>query len=121
MQEFAVDPKPERFAAHPLAQLASAFAVGILGAQCFLVSLSLLIPIAALATLLTVVALLTNASRASRNGERVREFCVATLFVTLSMLLLGATLATIERVEVPSIQIKRLINEGPFRWVSRSS
>lgn len=112
MKAFAVEPKSQKFAAHPLAQLAAAFAVGILGAQYFVVSLSLLIPIAAFATLLAGLALLTNTSRATKNVHPTKKLSVATQLVTLTALLLGATLASIERFEVPANQMKSLINEG---------
>jgi competence protein ComEC len=87
-------------AAHPLAQLAVAFALGVLGAGYFVVPLSLLIAMAALTTLLAFTALLKE------------SMGVATLFVTVAMLFLGSSLAAIEKNEVPVNQLRRLIGVG---------
>jgi competence protein ComEC len=111
MQAIAVDMSLRKFAARPLVTLATAFVLGILGALCFAVSLSLLIPAAAVATLLAVAALVTSTRNvAPENTIKLRK--VATLLVTFAALLLGATLAKIEKEELPATQIKRLINEG---------
>ncbi|MBC8030084.1 MAG: ComEC/Rec2 family competence protein [Pyrinomonadaceae bacterium] len=84
---------------YPLAQLAAAFSLGILAHAVFAVSLTALISIAALTTLLAVTAFRTN-----RIG-------FATILVTASALVLGATLASIEKTRVPSNQLKRLLSE----------
>ncbi len=112
MQRFVTGGKSQRFAAHPLALLATAFAVGILGALYFALSLSLLIPASALATLLAAIAFVISAKTAANQKKTLRLRNIATLLVILTALLLGATLATIERDEVPANQLKRLINEG---------
>src|SRR5882724_635320 len=91
----------QAFAAHPLAQLAAAFALGILGASFLEVQLSLLTSIAALATILALTALLWRGSRKT-----------ATLFVTVATLFLGSSLATIDKNKVPANQLKRLLGEG---------
>ncbi|HEV7797962.1 MAG TPA: ComEC/Rec2 family competence protein [Pyrinomonadaceae bacterium] len=111
MQSRAVD-HTQGFAAYPLAQLAAAFAVGILGALYFVVAPSFLIGIAAFTTVLAVVALVINTRSRIRNADVTKKLSVPTLLVTLAVLFLGATLASIERFEVPANQIKRLINEG---------
>jgi len=93
--------KEQAFAAHPLAQLAAAFALGILGASFLEVQLSLLTSIAALTTILALTALLWRGSRKT-----------ATLFVTVATLFLGSSLATIDKNKVPANQLKRLLGEG---------
>jgi competence protein ComEC len=95
-----------KFAAHPLAQLAAAFAIGILGAQYSPVSLSFVIIVVACTTLLAVVALVIS------TRSVIKKLSVPTVLITVAVLFLGATLASIERFAVPANQIKRLINEG---------
>lgn len=97
--------KPQLFAAHPLAQLAAALALGVLTEMYFVVPLALLVSLAASATLFAVVTLL----------RRQKRLSVATGFVTVAALLLGWTLASIERNRVPGDQLKRLLNEGTLR------
>ena len=92
--------RPQAFAAHPLAQLAAAFAFGVLGALVFVIPLSLLISSAGLTTLLAAAFLLK------------RKPGFATMFVTLATLFVGSSLATIEKNKVPTNQLKRLLNEG---------
>ncbi|HEY3040868.1 MAG TPA: ComEC/Rec2 family competence protein [Pyrinomonadaceae bacterium] len=91
----------EAFTAHPLAQLAVAFALGILSAVWIATPLILLSLIAALATTLALMALLW--------WKRMR---LATVFVTVAMLLPGSLLAAIERKAIPANQLRRLITEG---------
>jgi competence protein ComEC len=93
--------KGEAFTAHPLAQLAAAFALGILSGVWLATPLILLSLIAALATILALMALLW--------WKRMR---LATVFVTVAMLLLGSLLAAIERKAIPANQLRRLITEG---------
>ena len=100
MQPHAAQAKAQAFAAHPLAQLAAAFALGVLGAGYFVVPLSLLISIAAFMTVLAFTALLKE------------NISVATLLVTVATLFLGSSLAAIEKNEVPANQLRRLIGEG---------
>jgi len=88
-----------RFASQPLAQLAAAFASGILGASVSAIPISVLIPIAVLTTFIAATAFLTN-----RMG-------LATMLVTASVLVGGSTLASIEKTFVPVNQLKRLLNE----------
>src|SRR5439155_5826958 len=91
--------KAQSFAAHPLAQLAAASALGIRGAHFLAVPLLLLISLAALTTILALTALLR------------RWMKLATLLVTVATMFLGASLAAIEKNEVPANQLKRLIGE----------
>jgi len=91
----------QAFAAHPLAQLAAAFALGILGAPFLAVPLSLLVSLAVLTTILAVTALLWR-----------RSMKTATLLVIGATLFLGSSLATIDKNEVPANQLKRLLGEG---------
>lgn len=93
-------PAPQYFAAHPLAQLAAAFVLGILGASYFVVPLSLLVLLGVLTTLVAIAALPANKTR------------LATMFVTGAMVFLGGSLASIEKNKVPANQLRRLINEG---------
>lgn len=100
MHSDVVQDKPQAFAAHPLALLATAFALGILGTIVFVMPIWLLVIISALTTLLGAAA-----------GVKRMESC-AILFVTLGTFFLGSTLAAIERSNVPATQLKRLLNEG---------
>jgi competence protein ComEC len=88
------------FAAYPLALLATAFALGILGTLFFVTPLWLLVIISALATLLS-----TAAGLKRKKGSAI-------LFLSLAVFFLGTTLAAIERNNVPATQLKRLLNEG---------
>ncbi len=85
------------FAAYPLALLAAVFALGILGAFLLGIPLPPVVSIAALTTLLAVIALL---------GRKMR---VAKVFLILAMLFVGSSLAAIEKNKVPPNQLKRLI------------
>lgn len=104
------------FAAHPLAQLAAAFVLGVLAEMYFVVPLAVVISLAASATLSAVVILLKRSSGRKIESERAegheREFGVATVVVLVSALLLGWTLAAIERTRVPANQLRRMLNEG---------
>jgi competence protein ComEC len=90
----------QAFAAHPLAQLATAFALGILSAHLAL-PLSLFV---SLATLTTILALTTLLQR--------RSMKTATLLVTVATLFLGSSLAAIDKNKMPANQLKRLLAEG---------
>ncbi len=94
-----VQNKTQAFSAHPLALLATAFALGILGTLLFMMSIWLLVIIGALTTLLSAAAVLK------------RKKNLAILFVTLAVFSLGSTLAAIERNNVPATQLRRLLNE----------
>src|SRR6266850_2894635 len=89
------------FAAYPLAQLAAAFALGILGGRFFQFRISFLITLAAVTTALAVMALLCR-----------MKLSLATLFVTVATLFLGSSLAVIENDHVPANQLRRLIGAG---------
>jgi competence protein ComEC len=105
----------QSFAAHPLTQLAAAFALGVIAEMYFAVPLSLLLSLAASATLFAIV-ILFRQSGAERIGETAkrhgRKLSVATMFVLVAALLLGWTLAAVERTRVPANQLRRLLNEG---------
>src|SRR5258705_7111687 len=90
------------FALYPLAQLSAAFASGILGGSYFAVPLSLLIPSAALATLLAGIVILTS----ERNASASRSS--ATILVMLAAFVVGATLESIENSEAPANQLRSL-------------
>ena len=107
-QESAIHSRPEGFALYPLALLAAAFALGILGGSYFAVSLSLLISSAALATLLAAIAILTN----DRSKNAVAGRSSATILVMLAVFLVGATLESIEKNEVPANQLRSLLDKG---------
>lgn len=92
--------RAQPFAANPLASLACAFALGILGQQYLVVPTSRSISVAVLTTLLGAAAVLTRKTK------------LATLSVMLGILLLGWTFAAIESTRVPANQLKRLLNEG---------
>lgn len=97
----AAESQAQVFAAYPLAQLAAAFACGILGAVTFLIPFPLPISVAVLASIFACVTLLRRRSRK-----------LATLFVTAALLFLGWSLAAVEKGSVPINQLKRLIDEG---------
>jgi ComEC/Rec2-related protein len=85
------------FAAYPLALLAAAFALGILGAFLSEIPLPPVVSIAALTTLLAVIAFL---------GRKMK---VAKVFLILAMLFVGSSLAAIEKNKVPPNQLKRML------------
>src|SRR6266498_3045183 len=90
----------EALAAHPLALLATVFALGILGALFFVIPIWLLVIISTLTTLLSAAA-----------GFK-RKKSLAVVFVTLAVFFLGSTLAAIEKNNVPAIQVRHLLNQG---------
>lgn len=92
--------RAQPFSAHPLAQLAAAFALGILGATFFVVPLSVLVFAAVLAMLFAVLALIKAAEG------------LATVCVVFSMIFVGSLLGALETREVPVNQLKRLLTEG---------
>ena len=104
-EALAVQPASEIFAAHPLAHLATAFALGILGGLYLVVPLSLLSSMAALATLVAAIALLAK-------KRRKRGLRITTILVTLAMVSLGATFECIEKNNVPESQLRSLLDKG---------
>jgi competence protein ComEC len=96
----------------PLAQLATAFALGVLAASYSGASLSLLISSAGVATILALVFVVKSETRArsSQNVSGVR--LVATLLVALATLLLGATLYSIEKNRIPRNRLRSLTKSG---------
>jgi competence protein ComEC len=100
VRHHAAQPEAQVFATQPLAQLAAAFASGVLGAEYFVVTRSLVLSLAAFTTLLAFTALLKESVK------------LATLFVTMATLLLGLSLAAIEKNNVPANRLKRFIEEG---------
>jgi competence protein ComEC len=103
----ALEPTP--LSPHPLAQLAAAFALGVLAEFYLAVPLPLLVSPAAAATLFAAVILLKHGARRPVNE---RLLSLATVLVMVAALLLGWTLASIERTRVPADQLRRLLNEG---------
>jgi len=107
-QRSASHPRTGAFTLYPLAQLAAAFASGILGESYFAVSLSLLISAAALTTLLAGLALLTNDGRKNARARRSS----ATILVMLAVFVVGASLESIEENEIPANQLRSLLEKG---------
>lgn len=97
----AFEVEAKSFAAYPLALLAAAFSLGILGALFFAVLPWPVISLAAIFSLLAVVAFLIS-----------RKQGLATILLILASASLGASLSVIEKVTVPANQIKRLIDQG---------
>ncbi|MCM3906246.1 MAG: ComEC/Rec2 family competence protein [Pyrinomonadaceae bacterium] len=93
-------PHQQPFVAHPLAQLAAAFAVGILGSHSFSATVFLLLLACLLASLLSLICLCK-----CKPG-------VATAFLTIAFLLAGAGLGSIEKRSVSSDRLKVLIDSG---------
>ena len=107
-QEPAIHPQPGAFAVYPLAQLAAAFALGILGGSYFAVPLSLLISSAALLTVFAGFAILTSDVEKDTSSRRSS----ATILVVLAVLVVGATLESIEKNVVPANQLRSLLDKG---------
>ena len=107
----AIHRRNSTLAEHPLAQLATAFALGILGELYVVIPLPLLIMMAAVATLLAGTAMLTMQRRDRKNahGGSLR---IVTILVTLAMFVLGATFESIERNEVPVSQLRTALDKG---------
>jgi competence protein ComEC len=89
----------QTLAAYPLAQLAAALALGILSALVFAVPLTFFLSLAAITTLLAFATLLK------------RWMIAATIFLSLAALLLGSSLASIEKNKVPANQLRSLLNK----------
>jgi len=107
-QESVIPSRSRGFALYPLAQLAAAFALGILSGSYFAVRLSLLISSAALATLLAAIAILTSDGRKNAGAWRG----TATILIMVAMFMVGATLESIEKNEIPANQLRRLLDKG---------
>lgn len=106
MSAFQAGPQP--FALHPLAQLAGAFAMGVLAALYLPIGLAWLSSIAAATTLLAAVTFLVNSKgQVAKNG-----LGFATILGMLAVLFLGATLAASEKNRLPANQLRSLIEQG---------
>jgi competence protein ComEC len=93
-------PHQRTFSPYPLAQLAAAFAVGILAAKFSPVPLPALLILLGVASILAWAALLR-----ARGG-------LTTLFITIAIFFAGALLASIQTHRVPPNQLKRLLDNG---------
>src|SRR5215475_1529771 len=93
-------PHPQPFVAHPFAQLAIAFVVGILGTRATSVPLMVLLIAGGFFTLFAVVALLKH------------RLLVASVFTTIAFALAGACLAIVEKQEVRPDRLRVLIDQG---------
>jgi competence protein ComEC len=107
-QKSAIHSRPEGFALYPLAQLAAAFALGILGESYFAVSLSLLISRGALVTLLAAIAILINGGR--KNAAAGKSG--ATILIMVAVFVVGATLESIAKNDIPANQLRSLLDKG---------
>lgn len=100
------------FSMQPLAQLATAFALGVLAASLRPVSLLLLISSAGAASILVLVVVVKSEKR-TRSNQNVNAVRLrATLLVVLATFLLGATLYSIENNKIPGNRLRRLIETG---------
>jgi competence protein ComEC len=93
-------PHQQPFVAHPLAQLAGAFAAGILGAQFFSEPVFLSLLVCLLASLLALTCLFK------------RKPVAATAFITIAFLLAGTCVASMEKRSVSQDRLKVLIDHG---------
>ncbi|MGH8526474.1 MAG: ComEC/Rec2 family competence protein, partial [Gammaproteobacteria bacterium] len=93
-------PHQHSFVSNPLAQLAAAFAGGILVTQVFSFPLLPVLLVAALLSFATFAALLKN------------QLDLATVTVTIALLLLGVSFAAVEKHSVSSTSLKHLIDAG---------
>jgi competence protein ComEC len=108
LQTSASQAGPQPFAVNPLAQLAGAFAIGVLAALYLPIPLAWFIGSAALATLLAVGLLLANIkNRGAKSG-----LGLATILTMVSILFIGATVASIEKNRVSANQLRSLIQKG---------
>lgn len=98
---------PQAFAAYPLAQLASAFALGILLAAYVKFSLSVLVVFGALATVSLLVAFVWN-----ELGKPGIRQVLRTTVILLVVALLGSTLESIEQNHSSTSQLKTLLQTG---------
>ena len=89
---------PQKFAAYPLAQLASAFVAGILIANRWTIPSRYVIPIAAVIFILAIVA------------TARRRLASAWVLILAAFALLGLVFANIERDDRPSNQLRRLLD-----------
>jgi competence protein ComEC len=96
----------------PLAQLATAFALGVLAASLRELSLLLVISSAGVASILALVIFVKSEKgrRSNRNANRLR--LAATIFVFLATFLLGAALYSIENKRIPGNRLRSLIDSG---------
>lgn len=90
---------PQRCARQPLAQLAAAFALGVLAGHFIELSFPALILLAAAVTLLAGAALVR------------RRLSAATIFVTLAVLLVGSILESVQK-RIPANQLRLLLDNG---------
>jgi len=95
-----VAPHPQPFFAHPLAQLATTSAVGIVATHFLAPPLNALLVLCALSSILALVCLLKKSAG------------LATVFVTLAFLFAGASLTSIQNNSVSDDRIKRLLDTG---------
>jgi competence protein ComEC len=93
-------PHQQRLVAHPLAQLAGAFASGIIAAYLIPSPVSLLLLLCLLTSLLALTFLVKKNTGTS------------TVFLTIAFLLAGTSLASIERQNVRPNRLKSLIDQG---------
>src|SRR6185369_14479613 len=107
-QESMIHSRPGAFALYPLAQLAAAFASGILAESYSAVSVVLLISSSALVTLFAAIAILVNLGRKSSSARRGS----AAMLVMLAAFMVGATLESIESHEIPVNQLRNLLDRG---------
>ena len=106
-RDVAAQPAPS-FAANPLVLLAAAFAVGILAGRHFRLPLALSISSAAVCSILAVTAFVRGQTR------------LAIPIVLFATLLVGTTLALIEKNHIPANQLKRLLAESRPGRVTQS-
>ena len=107
-QESVTHSRPGAFALYPLAQLAAAFASGILAESYFAVSVLLLISSTALVTSSAAIAILANVRGKNSSARRSS----ATMLVILTAFMTGATLESLENNEVPVNQLRNLLDKG---------
>jgi competence protein ComEC len=89
-----------RFSAQPLAALAVAFVLGILGSSYTALPITLVVIFGLFTTLVAIMAVRLNRMR------------LASTFAILATLFAGASLASIEKNRIPTNQLKRMISEG---------
>lgn len=111
MRHATVHSKPESFAAEPLAQLAAAFALGIIVGTHFAVPLRLPLSLGMLTTIVAVTLFVRKISNRAQLRDHHRSSAV-TMLLLVATLFLGWSLASIDKTEVPGNRVRRLLQEG---------
>ena len=107
-QESVIHSRPGAFALYPLAQLAAAFASGILAESYFAVSVLLLISSTALVTSSAAIAILANVRGKNSSARREQRHDVGNTYCVYDW----RNMESLENNEVPVNQLRNLLDKG---------